>query len=145
MRFLLLGLVLPLFMWGVSCAEIVSVDTYSANLRSSPSDDGSYVVLQLPQYYPLKVLDSTEKFYKVSDFLDRTGWIHKSIVSKSQGVVVVKKIVNMRTGPGTDQEIICKAEKGVAFKVMREQEGWLDVLHDSGKRGWIYKNLVWGL
>lgn len=144
MRFLL-AIVLPLFMWGVSCAEIVSVDAYSANLRSSPSVNGSYVVLQLPQHYPLKIVDSTEEFYKVSDFLDRTGWIHKSIVSKSQGVVVVKKIVNMRKGPGTDQEIICKAEKGVAFKVMGEQEGWLDVLHDSGKRGWIYKNLVWGL
>lgn len=140
-----LGIVLSLFMWGVSYAEIVSVDAYNANLRSSPSASGSYVVLQLPQYYPLKVLDSTEDFYKVSDFLDRTGWIHKSTVGKSQGVVVAKKVINIRKGPGTDKEIAFQAEEGVAFKVIKEQEGWLDVLHDSGRRGWICKVLVWGL
>ena len=58
---------------------------------------------------------------------------------------MVKQVVNLRKGPGLDHEIICKAEKGVAFKVIKKQEDWLEVLHESGKRGWIYKKLVWGI
>ena len=144
MRLLTVTLI-TFFCWGVSHAETKSVDVYSANLRSSPSTTASYVVLQVPKNYPLMVLESTEEFYKVSDFVDRTGWIHKSIVGDSAGVVVVKKIVNLRKGPGIDHEITCKVEKGVAFEVIKEQEDWLEVLHDSGKRGWIYKKLVWGI
>ena len=141
----LLGIVFSLLLCGVGHAEMMSVDVHSAALRSSPSSTASYVLLELPRYYPLAVLESTDEFYRVADFRDRTGWISKSELEKVPGVVVAGRIVNLRKESGTDSEIVFKAEKGVTFKVLEEKGDWLKVFHESGKIGWIYKKLVWGM
>lgn len=142
---LFIGTIMIFFMWGVSSAGTMSVAVHSANLRSAPSVSGSMVVLQIPEHYPLTILEEKEDFYYVSDFAGRTGWIHKSNVNDSTGVVVAKEIANVRKGPGMNNEIVYKAEKGVAFKVIGSQDNWLEVIHESNDKGWIYKSLVWGL
>jgi SH3-like domain-containing protein len=40
--------------------------------------------------------------------------------------------------------VVFKAYKGVTFQVLGEQDGWLEVKHESGKRGWVSKPLTWG-
>jgi SH3-like domain-containing protein len=141
---LFLGTILIFFMWGIASAETISVAVQSASLLSSPSDNRSMVVLQMPEHYPLTILEDTKDFYYVSDFVGRTGWIHKSDVSESKGVVVINRIANLRKGPGTDHEIAFQAEQGVAFKIIGQQEDWLNVAYEDGKTAWIYKTLVWG-
>jgi SH3-like domain-containing protein len=142
---LFMGTLLIFFMCGVSSAGTVSVAVQSADLRSAPSVTESMVVLQIPENYPLTILEDKEDFYFVSDFAGRTGWIHKSNISESKGVVVAGEIANLRKGPGMEHEIVCKAEKGVAFKVIGSQENWLEVVDESNNKGWMYKSLVWGL
>jgi uncharacterized protein YgiM (DUF1202 family) len=142
---LLIGTILIFFMWGIASAETISVAVHSASLLSSPSDSGSMVVLQMPEHYPLKILEKKGDFYYVADFVGRSGWIHKSKVNKTRGVVVAKNIANLRKGPGTGHEIAFQAEQGVAFKIIGQQEDWLNVAYEDGKTAWIYKALVWGL
>ncbi len=33
----------------------------------------------------------------------------------------------------------------VAFQTLRDQDDWLLVEHESGRKGWLSKDLVWGL
>lgn len=48
-------------------------------------------------------------------------------------VVMGKPHVNIRTGPSLDALVIGKAEKGDVFKVVREIDGWFEVVVFSGE------------
>lgn len=143
MRFML-GFVLSLLISGICQAEIVTVAVHTANLRSSPSTESTYVVLEAPRYYPLSVQSERNSFYEVRDFQGIVGWIHQSLVSDTKGVVVEVKRANVRQGPGRAYPVVFHAYKGVTFKVRDEKEGWLQITHENGKSGWIYKPLTWG-
>lgn len=140
----LLGFVFFLLLSGICQAQIVTVAAHTANLRNSPSTENTYVVLQAPRYYPLSVQSQRNSFYKVRDFKGVVGWIHKSLVSNAKGVVVEVKRANVRQGPAGSYPVVFHAYEGVTFKVLDEKEGWLKVMHENGKSGWIYKPLTWG-
>ena len=142
---LIIGLILSLSFYGVALADMVTVTPHTANLWSSPAVGGSYSKLQVPRYYPLEVVGESGSFLRVSDCWGRNGWIANSEVEKTKGVVVKSAIANVRQGPGMENDIIFKAKQGVSFKVLNKQNNWLEVEHESGKTGWIYKTLLWGL
>jgi len=138
------GLFLVLF--SMSClAATVTVETHTANIRNlPPSRPGSFTVLEVPKYYPLSVQKSEGNYCKVSDFRSHEGWIKKSLVGPAPGVVVKVNSANVRKGPGEDYPIVFRALEGVAFKVLGEKGDWVEVQHESGKKGWIFKSLTWG-
>lgn len=141
---ILTAIIFTFFLCGTSYAEMVIVATDSAKLSSSPSVAGSYAVLYVPLYYPLNLLETSNDFHRVADFLGRTGWIHKNEVTEERGVVVKSHSINVRQGPGLNHDVISMAQQGVTFKVLKEQDGWLEVIHESGKKGWVSKKIVWG-
>jgi len=143
MRYLF-GITLTLLLYTAASAEIMSVTVNKANIRSAPSLESSYVVLEAPLYYPLLVQGEKKGFYEVRDYEGRTGWIHMSLLDRTKGVVVEVARANVRKGPGAEFPIVFRAYKGVTFKVLGEKNPWLQVLHESGKKGWVYKSLTWG-
>lgn len=143
MRYLL-GFFLTFFILGVCQAEIVTVAVDMADIQSRPADVATYVVLQAPRYYPLSVQSEQNNYYQVRDYQGRIGWIHKSLVSDTKGVVVEVDRANVRKGPGIKNPIVFRAYKGVTFKVLGEKKDWLEVVHEGGGQGWISKPLTWG-
>lgn len=142
---LLLGLILFTMLGaGNVYAETVAVSVNVANIRSSPSLVISTVLLQVPRYYPLSTQAEQDGFYKVTDYLDNTGWIKKTSVDNTRAVINKAEKVNIRKGPGKKNQIVFKAQAGVAFKVLGEKGDWLKVEHESGVTGWIFRKLVWG-
>ena len=125
-------------------AEMVAVSGNLADIRSSPSLVVSTVLLQVPRYYPLSTQGSQGDFFKVTDYLDNTGWIQKTSVNNARAVIVKVENVNIRKGPGKRNPIVFRAQEGVAFKVLSEKGDWLQVKHESGVTGWLFKGLVWG-
>lgn len=126
-------------------AEMLSVTKPSADIVSVPTMEASYVILRVPRYYPLSFSGKTKNdFLHVEDFSGQSGWIHMSKVSDAATVVVTGNRVNIRRGPGINHPTIFKAKKGVAFAVIRQQGKWLEVIHETGRKGWIYKDLTWG-
>jgi uncharacterized protein YgiM (DUF1202 family) len=143
MRFLFLIMSFIILAAGSVQAAMVAVSGNLAEIRSSPSPVLSRVILQVPRYYPLSVEESQGDFLKVTDYLGNTGWIAKSRVEQTRTIVVKAEKVNLRKGPGQNNPIIFKAQEGVAFKVIGEKDDWLEVQHESGMTGWIFKDLVW--
>jgi len=134
-----------LFIFSGTCyAEMISITVETANIRSRPSTIGSYVLLRAPRYYPLSVKESSGDFLHVTDYEGNTGWVDKSLTSHEKGVVVDVNRANVRQGPGTNHSIVFRAYRGVSFKVLKEENGWLQVLHENGQQGWILKSLTWG-
>jgi SH3-like domain-containing protein len=129
---------------GISFAQTVSVKTESANLLSAPSENLSNPLLRVPEYYPLNVLETKGEFYRAQDYRKRVGWIEKARVNDTKTVVVKVRVANIRKGPGTGTPVLLQAKNGVTFKVLKEQGRWLEVRHESGRSGWIFKSLTWG-
>jgi SH3-like domain-containing protein len=125
-------------------AKRLAVDVSVANIRSGPSTEEP-VLWQVEQYTPLETLDTdqTGKWYYFKDFEGDKAWIHKTLLKDIDTVITTKGLVNIRSGPGTEHDVLFRAEKGVPFKVLERKEKWLHIQHANGSTGWIYKMLVW--
>ena len=135
---------LVFFIGGIANAEILAVSVHKARIVSNPSTTRSYVVLDAPRFYPLSVREEENGYLKVRDFEGRKGWIKKNLLNNNKAVVVDVERVNVRSGPGTNFPIVFKAYRGVAFKVVGSKGDWLEVMHENGQSGWIFKSLTWG-
>ena len=123
-------------------AQRMSVKTSIANVRSGP-DTGNPVIWQVEMYHPLKVVQKQGSWYLFEDFEGDRGWIHQSLLANTEAVIVKKDKCNVRSGPGTGNDIRFTVDKGVPFKVIEKQGQWLHVVHADGDKGWIHRSLTW--
>lgn len=132
-----------LFLWSSICwGEMVSVKGNEVNVRSGPGTN--YEELwRVHKGYPVKILEKKGNWVKTEDYERDIGWIHRSLLSEVQTVIVIKDKVNIRGGPGTNHRMIFRAEKDVIFQLVDREGDWLKVKHED-RVGWIRRDLVWG-
>lgn len=135
----LLVLLLPFSCW----ARMVSLSADRVNLRTAPSTK-SKVKWVLGKGVPLQVISSKGKWLKVRDFENDSGWVYGQLTTNKGHMVVKRKIVNIRSGPGTKYRIIAQAQYGVVFRTLKQIKGWAKVRHENGTIGWISRKLLWG-
>lgn len=128
---------------GAARHAFVRVQVDTANLRGGPGTEFEHV-RHTYENEPLQVVRRRETWLEVRDFQGRSGWIYAPLTDGRSTVVVTARLVNVRSGPGTDRPVVFTAERGVNFLVLREQGGWLEVQHEDGDRGWVHGALVWG-
>jgi len=103
------------------------------------------VIWELGKGYPLKVLQTKGSWIKVVDYEKDSGWIYKKLVNQKPHLIVKKKIINIRSGPGQNYKIIRKAQGGVVFQTLKRKEGWVKVKHEEENViGWVKRSLLWG-
>ncbi len=123
-------------------AERMTVNVNLGNVRSGPDTD-SKILWKLEKYHPLEVIKNQGPWYYFQDFEGDRGWIHKDIVSKEPSVIAIKDNCNVRSGPGTNHNIVFTVERGVPFQVIKQEGEWIHIRHSDGDEGWIHKSLVW--
>ena len=138
------GCVLALSAVGVepAHAERLSVNADIANIRSGP-DTSDAVIWQVEKYHPLEVIQKQGSWYLFEDFEGDRGWIHSSLLADTRTVIVTNDQCNVRSGPGTENDIRFTVDKGVPFKVLEEKGKWVHVIHADGDKGWIHRSLIW--
>lgn len=57
-------------------------------------------------------------------------------------VIVIVTIANIRSGPGTNYQIVGSAKQGEKLIVLEEEGEWYNVELPDGKIGWVHKKLV---
>lgn len=129
-------------------AEMFSVNGENVHLRSGPGEQYK-IKWDYGRGFPLKTVSKKGKWVKVSDFEKDTGWIYKPLLSKSPHMIVKvnknkNKKINIRSGPGTNHNIVGQAYYGVVFQTIEQKRGWVRVQHESGLEGWIKRSLLWG-
>ncbi len=141
--FVILAIACLLFSSNGFTAEYVSVKKDNVNVRTGPGTNNP-VSMELFAGYPLKVLKKQGEWLRVSDFENDSGWIHKSLVTKGDSVIInAKKSVNMRSGPSTKNSIVADIERGVVLTKISQKGKWTQVRHSSGTVGWVYNPLIW--
>ncbi|MDA3785329.1 MAG: SH3 domain-containing protein [Deltaproteobacteria bacterium] len=68
-------------------AKMVSVNRDDVNIRSGPSTKYR-VTWQVGKGFPLKVIGSSGKWYKVRDFENDVGWIYAPLAHRQAHLVV---------------------------------------------------------
>ena len=129
-------------------AEMISVKGNKINLRKGPGTKYS-ILWEYGDGYPLEIIQKKGNWIKVKDFEKDSGWVHKSLLNYSPHVIVKvnrnnNSKINIRKGPGTSEQIVGKAQYGVVFKTLTRKSGWINIEHESGLKGWIKENLLWG-
>jgi SH3-like domain-containing protein len=127
----------------VSMAKMVSIAGNQVNLRSGPSDRNK-VMWVLGTGFPLQVIKSQGKWLKVKDFENDVGWVYAPLTRSTPHMVVKKKLVNIRSGPGKKYKVTGQARYGVVFRTLERTKYWVKVKHESGKTGWVARKLLWG-
>lgn len=123
-------------------AERLSVNADIANIRSGPDTDDA-VIWQVERYHPLKVVKKQGSWCLFVDFEGDRGWIYSALLAETKTIIVKNDKCNVRSGPGTDNDIRFTVDRGVPFKVLEEKGEWLHVVHADGDQGWIHRSLVW--
>ena len=57
-------------------------------------------------------------------------------------VSVKGPVLNMRTGPGTNTEVLWELKKGYPMHVQKRQGAWLKVRDFEGDSGWVFGSLT---
>lgn len=128
---------------GTAWAERMSVKANTANIRSGPGTTKYEILWEVERYHPVEVIRKQGTWFFFRDFEGDEGWIHSKLLGKEATVITRKDLVNIRSGPGTQHDIVFKAERGVPFRVLKRQGDWIHVQSRDGDKGWIHQKLVW--
>jgi SH3-like domain-containing protein len=126
--------------------SFISVRVDQANFRAGP-DLESRVKWDLEKYYPLSVKKRAGDWYRVVDYCGNEGWVHQITVDDpARSVVVNGNDVNIRQSAGLDAKVTGSAYKGEIFFVVDQTDEWAEVQNSvDSRKGFIYKQLLWGI
>lgn len=62
--------------------------------------------------------------------------------SNARIALITGSVVNVRTGPGLEHEVITQAKKGEALTILGDTEDWFYVKSKDGYQGWVSNSLV---
>jgi SH3-like domain-containing protein len=130
-------------MAGTASAERMSVTAATANIRSGPGTEKYEVLWEVERYHPVEVIRRQDGWVFFRDFEGDEAWIYGKLLGKEKTVITRTDMVNIRSGPGTQNAIVFKAEKGVPFRVLQQKGDWINIESGNGNKGWIHKGLVW--
>jgi SH3-like domain-containing protein len=123
-------------------AERLAVSVNEANIRSGPGP-GYDILWKIEKYHPLEITETSGVWLQFRDYEGDSGWIHKSLVDRTPAVITKQNGCQLRAGPGTEQPVLIKIDKGIPFKVLKREGRWINVQHADGDVGWIHDSLVW--
>lgn len=128
---------------GLQARDIVSVAKPEINMRAGPGT--RYPTLwKLDHGYPLEVMQTQGKWFKVRDFEKDIGWVYRPLVSKTAYVIVKSRSANVRQAPNLRAGILGKVEYGVVLRQLAHRDGWVKVHRQGKPTGWIARQLLWG-
>lgn len=124
-------------------AETACISTSKANVRESPGTDHPAAWVA-ERHTPFEILSWSGEWAEVVDYEEDRGWVHRSVLSDDDCVIVKGKRANVRSGAGLEHEATWELQRGYPLKALRRRGDWLHVTDDADVDGWIFVRLVWG-
>jgi len=133
----------------VSPGSVVEITAAVLNVRSGPGTSTPEIG-EVVKGDKLTVFESSQGWYKVELSDGSMGWVSGRFVKvddaqDSPGVmqaVVDATNVNIRSGPGTDHNIIGKVDRGERLGILEQTGNWFKVELVQGGIGWIADQLI---
>ena len=126
-----------------AAAQRMAVSSTVANVRSGPGTQHE-ILWKVAKYHPVKIVEKSGNWYRFTDFEGDEGWLHKSLLNREKSVITTKDKCNVRSGPGTKNEVVFSVGAGIPFRVVSRKGNWIRIEHADGDlKGWIHQSLVW--
>jgi SH3-like domain-containing protein len=126
----------------IQAAEYRTIKKDGVNIRSGPSTKKE-ILWEVFKGFPLEIVSNRGKWSQIIDFEGDKGWVYSPLLSREKRVIVKSNTVNMRSGPGLNNDIVATVKYGVVLKPLATKKDWVKVKHSGGTSGWIHKPLVW--
>lgn len=114
------------------------------NLREEPNTS-STVLDQLEKGTQVKVVSSKDNWYKVN-YNGITGWISADYITVKEvtlGVGTVNvDVLNVRTKPSTDADVVAKLNKGDKVTVLSASDNWYKIRMDDKTEGYVFGDYI---
>jgi len=150
MRTVLLSLTLACAMAVAALAEMRMVSSPGdgfLNLRTGPGTRYQ-IILPMPHGSTVELFETSGNWGRVlHEESGATGWAYLPNLLPYDGAVPYLQIadpkdgwLNLRTGPGTQFQVILRMYNGSWVEVLEQQGNWVRVRHQpSGAEGWAYR------
>ena len=93
---------------------------------------------------PLRVVAEFGHWRRVEDKDGAGGWIHYALLSGVRTALVTQDMVDLRSRPHPDADIVARAEMGAIVRLGECNPGWCRIA-GGGQRGWVPKTAIWGV
>lgn len=127
----------------VQAQQMVSVGRDGLNMRAGPGTRFEALWI-LNRGYPLRVLRRTGAWLQIVDFEGDRGWVFRAMTSTAPRHVVKALLANLRARPSTRSAVIGHMKYGDILRTLETRPGWVRVQQESGRHGWVARDLVWG-
>lgn len=121
--------------------DVTLFSNRECNVREGPGTNYNRID-RIPNGTPVKEIGRQNNWRQVRLPSDKIGWIREDLLDEAFNQLVTNDYVNIRFGPGTAYRVLTKAEKLTPLTQIGEQGNWFRVKLNSGKIGWIRKDLV---
>jgi SH3-like domain-containing protein len=93
---------------------------------------------------PLRVVAEFGHWRRVEDKDGAGGWIHYALLSGVRTALVTQDMVDLRSRPHPDANIVARAEMGAIVRLGECEPDWCRI-SGGGQRGWVPKSSIWGV
>lgn len=133
---IMIGIAKPI---NVDAATTYVMATGNVNVRNGSSTQYKSID-KLEKGEVVKVLSSSNGWYKIQLSSTKTGWSSKKYLTTTNATV--KSSVNVRSGASKSYRAMDKLQKGEKVKVLSSSGDWYKVQFDGSKTGWSHKNYI---
>ena len=123
--------------------NFLTLKNNEVNLRQGPSFKYPIKLIYKKKHLPVKILDKSETWRKISDFENNSGWIHISQLSKKKSAINIKNNSIIYKKPTIYSKPIARLEVGRLVIIKRCKLKWCKIT-SGDYEGWIFKNTLWG-
>ena len=94
---------------------------------------------------PVEIIQEFDNWRKVRDIDGEDGWVHQSLLSGERTVLVqAEDLVALRERSNNKARMVARLEPNVVAHLNKCNGDWCRI-EISGFRGWIERNLLWGI
>jgi SH3-like domain-containing protein len=126
----------------VAAGNAVRVRVETANVREGPGTQYERL-WTVGRDFPLEVIARRGRWLKTRDFLDSEGWIYAPLTDARPSAIVRADEARVRSGPGLSHQVRFLATWGESFRVLSQQNEWVNIDDPDNGCGWIHESLVW--
>ena len=121
----------------------LSLRNNEVNLRQGPSFEYPIKLIYKKKYLPVKIIDKSETWRKISDFENNSGWMHVSQLSKKKSAINTKNNSIIYKKPTIFSKPIAKLETGRLVLIKKCKIKWCKIT-SGDYEGWVFKKFLWG-
>ena len=125
--------------------RFVSLRSSEVYVRTGPGQKYPVQWVFQKQGLPVEIILEYDVWRKIQDFEGEKGWVHKSLLSgRRTGVIRSEEMTAIRRKPNKNSSVNAYLKPNVLVHIEQCEASWCFV-EASGYKGWLEKNMVWGV